>query len=161
MDDNNINVSKAKNIVLAPGIHYVLAAAFESFRDEYTPEAFAETIATDKIIRERIKAKNTNVFIAKNGFEIIGTVAAQIKTPDELYLESMAVLPGFSRKGVGQAILDAVEADAKERNFKSIVLETYEPLKAAIALYEKNGYKRTGEERDYYGIRVFTLRKEL
>jgi len=55
-------------------------------------------------------------------------------------IHDMAVLPGHRGKGVGKALMDAVEAEALKRGACKITLEVLSGNEAAKALYEKCGY---------------------
>ena len=51
-----------------------LAAAFEPFRSEYTPGAYADTVPGGDAIRDRMAHMTVYVAVASDG-EIVGTVA--------------------------------------------------------------------------------------
>lgn len=74
---------------------------------------------------------------------------------------SMAVAPLFSGRGIGSALLSVIEEEAKTKGCHAIVLEPYAPLKDAIRLYEKSGYRPPGMKRDYWGIEIFEMKKEI
>lgn len=118
----------------------LLLEAFEPFREQYTPGGFADTTATEDIVRERFEIGR--VWLAYDGEEAVGTVTA---LPDEngaegVYIRSMAVTPGAQGRGVGQQLLDTVEADARARGERRLHLYTTFVLPAAQPLYEKNGF---------------------
>ena len=57
-------------------------------------------------------------------------------------IKRMRVHPQFQRLGFGQMILDALERIAREKEVKTLILETSTLQVAAQALYEKNGYSK-------------------
>lgn len=63
-------------------------------------------------------------------------------------------------KGVGSALLKAVEMVALERDCISLRLEVRMDNESAIKLYEKLGYKRFGIKPDYYEDHMQALRYE-
>jgi ribosomal protein S18 acetylase RimI-like enzyme len=73
----------------------------------------------------------------------------------------MAVRPGYQGKRIGRLLLERIEQDARQRNVTTLSLECYEDLVPAIALYQKSGFNRTGRARDYDGIAVFEMIKNL
>ena len=74
----------------------------------------------------------------------------------------MAVLPSQRGRRIGRALLDAVEAVARESGSPRLYLSTTPFLHDAIRLYEKNGYVRTDEPPfDLHGTPVFTMEKVL
>jgi len=49
------------------------------------------------------------------------------------------------RKGVATDLLETAEEFCREMGYKRMILDTTEDQTAAHALYEKNGFVRTGE----------------
>jgi ribosomal-protein-alanine N-acetyltransferase len=66
--------------------------------------------------------------------------------PGEAELLNIAVDPGFRRRGVASALLEALNAQAQG----SIFLEVAEPNTAAIALYRRHGWRQVGFRPGYY-----------
>jgi ribosomal protein S18 acetylase RimI-like enzyme len=56
-------------------------------------------------------------------------------------IKRMRVHPDHQRRGVGQAMLDHLEARAAELGYTGIYLDTTTLQEPAIALYKKNGYR--------------------
>lgn len=51
-------------------------------------------------------------------------------------------LEAFIRgQGLGQFLLNQLEAEIRGAGYRAILVETASTLKAAVALYEKNGYQ--------------------
>ena len=73
----------------------------------------------------------------------------------------MAIEPVYQHKGLGTLLLTVVEKKAEETGCTCIKLETYYHLRNAIRFYTKHGFKRTGKTRDYYGIEVFEMSKNI
>lgn len=65
-----------------------------------------------------------------------------VNTPPEpiLRLTGIAVLEKYSRLGIGEQLLKSYEKAAKEKSYKSIVLETPKTNIKAIKFYEKFGW---------------------
>jgi GNAT superfamily N-acetyltransferase len=118
----------------------LLLEAFEPYRDGYTPGGFAETTASEEVVRERFTTGR--VWLAYLDGEAVGTVTALEDEKDGggVYIRSMAVTPTAQGRGVGQKLLDTVEADARARGEKRLHLYTTFVLPAAQPLYEKNGF---------------------
>lgn len=68
---------------------------------------------------------------------------------DEVELLLIAVAPAERRQGVGQALLDAVLADAALGGARRVHLEVRAGNPAA-ALYRHAGFAKVGERRGYY-----------
>lgn len=69
---------------------------------------------------------------------------------DEGYITNVAVRPDCRRQGVAAALLDALEAQGKERELAFLTLEVRQSNAPARALYEKLGYLQAGLRRSYY-----------
>ncbi|OIO59491.1 MAG: ribosomal-protein-alanine acetyltransferase [Alphaproteobacteria bacterium CG_4_10_14_0_2_um_filter_63_37] len=75
-------------------------------------------------------------------------------------LYSMAVAPELLRQGVGAGLMDAVETAARGRDCVLLRLEVRRDNTAAIALYQKRGYREFGLYPDYYEDHMAALRFE-
>lgn len=65
-------------------------------------------------------------------------------------LYSIASKPEARGKGVGTALLEAVEAAARQRRCESVRLEVRDDNAGAIRLYERHGYRHIGHYPHYY-----------
>ena len=76
---------------------------------------------------------------------------------------TIAVDPRFARRGVGAALLAAAEKFAIRHEREALTLEVRYDNAAAIALYEKCGFRPFGEHEDYYedGATALRYRKKL
>ena len=70
------------------------------------------------------------------------------------------VLNGFGESGAIHRLMDELEAFARETQMNWIYLDTYDDLKAAIALYIRRGYETCERYNDNPQATVF-LRKKL
>jgi GNAT superfamily N-acetyltransferase len=141
----------------------LLLEAFEPFRDQYTPGGFADTTASEEVVRERFETGR--VWLAFFGDDAVGTVAALPweNGGEGVYIRSMAVTPRAQGKGVGQKLLDTVEADARARGETRLHLYTTFVLPAAQPLYEKNGFvvvRETAPE-EWHGMGGIEMEKVL
>jgi ribosomal protein S18 acetylase RimI-like enzyme len=142
----------------AEEIAHVLLAAFRDFEALYTPDAFRATTPDAKQIADRVA--DGPVWVAKEGETVVGTVSA-IERGEEVYIRSMAVLPGARGRGVGRQLLAQVEAFAVSRDARRLSLTTTPFLTAAIRLYERAGFRRAPGRLDLYGTPLFAMAKEL
>jgi ribosomal protein S18 acetylase RimI-like enzyme len=65
-------------------------------------------------------------------------------------LYSLAVRREQRGKGLGLLLLAAAEADARRRGCRIMTLEVHTRNRAAIALYERSGYRRVTRLRRFY-----------
>ena len=68
---------------------------------------------------------------------------------DEVELLLLATTPALRRRGVGVALMRAVEQRAREAGARTLHLEVREG-NDAIKLYRRAGLKKIGQRRDYY-----------
>jgi GNAT superfamily N-acetyltransferase len=82
--------------------------------------------------------------------ESVGEDVAEVKR--------MYTAPDARGRGVGRAVLKALEASARDAGMRRLILETGHLQPEAIALYEKCGYqliKNYGFYRDHEGVSSF------
>lgn len=143
-------------------IQEVLLAAFEEYRDFYTPEAFADTILSDEeTAKERINQTNVYIAVDQDG-NIIGTIGWQKLNKEEGHIRGMAVHP--KKQGINSpatALLQQVEKEARSEGCKIMTLDTTEILQRAQKFYRENGYKRTGKITKWFGHIIYEFSKEL
>ncbi|WP_245843920.1 GNAT family N-acetyltransferase [Sphingomonas spermidinifaciens] len=68
---------------------------------------------------------------------------------DEAELLLLAVRPAMRRRGVGAALLRGIVADCRDRGAAVLHLEV-RAGNGAIALYEREGFRKVGVRREYY-----------
>jgi GNAT superfamily N-acetyltransferase len=87
--------------------------------------------------------------IAWQGDSPAGMVACGLEadSPDEVYLVSMWVVPLYRVRGVGRALVNAVTRWARDRGAISIHLWVTESNQHARALYERCGFRPTGDRQ--------------
>ena len=69
---------------------------------------------------------------------------------EEAHITILAVDPSYSRQGLGQAMLVAMLASARQRGLERTTLEVRASNQSAIALYQKFGCLEAGRRRRYY-----------
>lgn len=67
-------------------------------------------------------------------------------------IKRMFVHPEHRNKGIANAVLQELEAWAKELHFTACVLETSFKLENALALYKKFGYQQIPNYGQYVGV---------
>jgi ribosomal protein S18 acetylase RimI-like enzyme len=134
-----------------PDILLCLASAFESYREEYTAEAYIETTLTAETARARLQAMR--VLVAdEEAAGIVGTLSWSGLSDGSAHLRGMAVVPGRHGTGIGQMLLEAALREIRDRRFRRVTLDTTSPLRRATRFYRRNGFLPTGVLRDYYGM---------
>ena len=75
-------------------------------------------------------------------------------------LYSFAVAPDWRGKGIGFALLEAIEEEAVKHDCVALRLEIRKDNAPGIALYKKFGFHEFGEHLDYYEDHMDALRME-
>ena len=70
--------------------------------------------------------------------------------PPEGELANLAVEPALRRRGVGRALLSALEETLAARGVTSVYLDVRASNRGAQALYESVGYEQVGLRRGFY-----------
>ncbi|MBQ2746283.1 MAG: ribosomal protein S18-alanine N-acetyltransferase [Clostridia bacterium] len=95
-------------------------------------------------------AKNgTKFFLAETNGEIAGYIGIDTVL-DEGYITNIAVFPEFRKMGVASALLKYTESFANKNKLSFITLEVRVSNSAAIKLYEKHGFKKEGQRKNFY-----------
>lgn len=97
---------------------------------------------------EDLCAPDVVFFAARQGETTLGTGAIAIKD-GYAEVKSMFTAPEARGKGVAAAILRALEDTARARDLTMLKLETGDPLKSAVRLYERAGFTRCDIFGDY------------
>ena len=143
----------------APAIACVLCASFVEHRPDYTDEAFTTTTPTSEQIERRMS--EGPVWLALLDGAVVGTISA-VPRGEALYVRSMAVLPTARGYGIGDLLLERLESFAAARGYKRLFLSTTPFLARAIGLYERWGFRRSGDgPHDLFGTPLFTMVKDL
>lgn len=69
---------------------------------------------------------------------------------DEGYINNIAVREEYRKQGIASALLDVFVRFAQAHQLAFLTLEVRASNSAAIALYQKHGFERGGERKNYY-----------
>jgi len=84
--------------------------------------------------------------------QAIGCGAIKAFGDEAMEVKRMYVSPEGRNKGIATRVLTELEDWAREMGYARCVLETGKRQPEAIALYEKNGYRRTENYGQYVGV---------
>ncbi|HEV7892683.1 MAG TPA: GNAT family N-acetyltransferase [Pyrinomonadaceae bacterium] len=141
----------------APSVASVLRESFEEYEHLYTREGFeATTPACAEVLR---RIEEGPVWVALIDERVVGTVSV-VPKGESVYVRGMGLAPAARGRGIGELLLRRVECFASEHGFVRLFLSTTPFLSRAIRLYERHGFKRTGEGPDnLFGTPLFTMEK--
>ena len=69
---------------------------------------------------------------------------------DEGHIRKICIAPDMRRNGYGSIFLQELEKQAYSRGAEGLTLEVRSSNKAAIAMYERFGFRQEGLRRKYY-----------
>jgi ribosomal protein S18 acetylase RimI-like enzyme len=89
-------------------------------------------------------------FGALDGDRLIGLAITESRWNDEAMVWELHVEERWRGKGVGKQLLAAVEAAARTKDLRAVVLETQTTNVAAIGFYRACGYALQGIDLSFY-----------
>ncbi len=143
-----------------PGILECLRSAFGPYRSEYTVRAYRDTTLTQASAYRRLMDMAVWVVVGRDG-TILATLSWARESSRTAHLRGMAVDPSWQGTGIAQQLLDRVVAEIEGEGIEEITLDTTLPLRRAARFYERNGFRRSGRVRDYFGIPLIEYRREV
>lgn len=103
----------------------------------------------EKMLEEELY-NDTASFIVAEGEDgsVLGYAGLHVIL-DEGYIDNVAVRPSCRRQGIADRLLD-VFCRFGQAHLAFLTLEVRPSNTAAVALYEKNGFREAGRRKDYY-----------
>lgn len=93
-------------------------------------------------------------FVAESDGRILGTIVVEKPKDDpecpyfgQRHVASahqLAVLPSHQRRGLGSRLLGQAEAWARANGYSELALDTAEPARHLVGIYERRGYRVVG-----------------
>jgi len=122
--------------------------------DAWTQEMFHNELAEVGISRE--------VMVTRLAGKIVGYVSFRY-VADEGDVVTIAVDATVQKQGVGTAMMDWLEATAKDRGIRNLFLEVRSDNIPAIAMYLARDFERIDLRRNYYdtGVDAYVMRKRF
>ena len=103
--------------------------------------------------------KNYRVTLAESGQTLVGVIVLTV-TDEGFLIDNVAVDPAYRGKGLGKALLEFAEAEARRAGFDSIYLYTHEKMTENLALYSRIGYVEY-DRRSQGDFSLVYMRKHL
>ena len=128
-------------------------AAFDDLNREWIERYFALEPADREILGDpdgKIISAGGQVFFVIERGEILGTCAILRHSTDEYEIAKMAVAPEARGRGLGDLLMDACIAFARDRGAHRVIIVSNTVLEPAIRLYRKHGFVQvplTGDPR--------------
>ncbi|MFX0543925.1 GNAT family N-acetyltransferase [Roseovarius sp. S1116L3] len=122
---------------LDPGPHALLTQSHAMMQDLFDPEE-NYVLGFDALC-----APEVLFIVAREGTKVLGT-GALVRMEGYGEIKSMFTTAETRGRGVGAAILRALEDRAREEGIPMLRLETADILAGAVRLYERHGFTRCG-----------------
>lgn len=105
---------------------------------------------TRAAIEDLINDKNKLCLVIEADGEVISYVGAETVL-DECNIGNIVTDKRYRGMGYGNKLMSALMDELSKRNITKVFLEVEFDNSPALALYEKQGFERYGQRRDYYG----------
>lgn len=113
--------------------------------------AFAYDRMSRRQYQRHLGSDRAILLVAESAGELLGSALLFLRRHSDLArLYSLATAAASRGRGVGRALLSAIEAQAITRGIRRIRLEVRRDNTAAVALYEGHGYRRVAALDAYY-----------
>ena len=103
--------------------------------------------------------RDADVTVAVRGETVLGVLVLNV-TDEGFVIENVAVHPSERGQGLGRALLEVAEDEARRAGFTSIYLYTHEKMTENQALYRKIGYVEY-DRRSRGDVTLVYMRKGL
>jgi ribosomal protein S18 acetylase RimI-like enzyme len=127
----------------------VRGGASIGFMNPFEPD---EALAWWEGVLEEVEAGRTILFVAQEGGAVLGTAqlipATKPNQPHRADVSKVIVHSAARRRGIGRALMEAVDAEARRRGLQVLVLDTATGSPAE-ALYRDTGWQKVGVVPDY------------
>lgn len=149
---HRVNASSAATIRLAarediPTLTHLIREANRDVAERFhlTPEnAPKHTSNCQNDWIETAMDKGVTFYILEDGQTPRGCVAMEHAKPEVCYLERLAVLPQYRRRGFGEALVRHIFDEARQRHLRRVEIGTIAEHGELTRWYEKLGFALTG-----------------
>lgn len=111
-------------------------------------ECFAEPWSEDSL-KDELTNETARFYVIENQGEVQGYIGAN-NICGEVYITNVAVNTGARGKGYGKRLVNHLIMQSQFEDALFVTLEVRKSNENAIALYEKCGFKKIGERKNFY-----------
>lgn len=138
-----------------------MSAVFRTVEAEFEPlteERLDEVMAVERTAYDHPWTRGNFVDALRSGYQaqvlgadgvLLGYFVA-MKGVDEVHLLNLTVAPEHQRQGWGRVMLDALALWSRSQGAQWLWLEVRISNARAQRMYERHGYRRVGERKNYY-----------
>jgi ribosomal-protein-alanine N-acetyltransferase len=108
-----------------------------------------------------LASPSAEILVAEVSAEFAGAAVVLFRANSKIArLYSLAVVPRLTGRGIGSALIAAVEKAARSHKCRFVRLEVHEKNHGAIVCYRKAGYQQFDRHHEYYEDKGHALRFE-
>ncbi len=102
-----------------------------------------------KQLEEELVNPTARFLVLKQNGKVLGYIGAN-NIANEVYITNIAVFPEYRKNGYGEKLLSRLCYISTAEGAEFVTLEVRKSNKNAIKLYEKCGFERKGERKNFY-----------
>jgi len=137
-------------MILSFDIFGISAAGLLSELQQLSFAGQMEQVWTEEEFRLLLQGPGVEALVVCEKDQPIGFILSR-RAAGEAEILSICVLPQYRKRGVGQRLLEKFRTSLDPSDVTELFLEVREHNRAAIALYERNGFHVVGRRKKYYG----------
>jgi [ribosomal protein S18]-alanine N-acetyltransferase len=124
-------------------------------------QVFAVNRMSRRSLRWLLASPSAEILVAEAQADFAGAAVVLFRANSKIArLYSLAVVPRLTGRGIGSALVAAVEKAAQSRKCQFVRLEVHEKNHGAIVCYRKAGYQQFDRRHEYYEDKGHALRFE-
>lgn len=104
---------------------------------------------SENSLKDELTNETARFFVLRDGENVLGYIGAN-NICREVYITNVAVFENARKKGYGEKLVCHLIRQSKAENAAFVTLEVRESNSKAISLYEKCGFKKVGERKNFY-----------
>lgn len=104
---------------------------------------------SENSLREELTNETARFFVLKGEDGLLGYIGAN-NISGEVYITNVAVKAAYRKKGFGERLIKYLVTESMLENAEFVTLEVRRSNEAAVNLYEKCGFKKAGERKNFY-----------
>ena len=113
-------------------------------------ESFTNPWPREQLVWELTNSDVTRIFVVRDESGVIVAFCLCWVIFDELHINTLAVSPDRRRRGVATLLMQHVLGEAAQEGARKATLEVRASNQAALALYERLGFRVTARRPGYY-----------
>lgn len=119
-----------------------LAACIDAAYARYVADGIDLPAVSDGLAED---IRDNSVWVAVRGGTVVGGLVLVLR-PDHAVLANVAVDPVAAGAGIGRALVDRAEQEARRRGLGHLRLTTHVAIPQNVLFYERLGWRETGRD---------------